>query len=186
MSATIDLLKSHIRTLGWVQYTGREHDANKMLGIMPVYVSFVRAHLEYFEKQYGYKIRRGCDAPGQKAKIFAPFRDVWLPMALRAIRAEDLNVPVSEVEETAFLYKKNQLLSTSKKPCIHAIVGWVDTRRSPGPEEDAEAPATEAGEEPAEWPFGQPSEDGMQVDNDPSLMSAAEAMLFLSESAESF
>ena len=102
-----------------------------MLLLMPVYVSFVRAHLEYFEKQHGYKIRRGCDAPGQKAKIFAPFRDLWLPMALRAIRAEDLNVPSSEVEETAFLYKKNQLLSTTKKPCIHAIVGWVDTRRSP-------------------------------------------------------
>ena len=76
-------------------------------------------------------------------------------------------MPSSEVEETAFLYKKNQLLST-KKPCIHAIVGWVDTRRSPGPGEDAEAPATEAGEEPAEWPFGQPSEDGMQVDSNPA------------------
>ena len=30
---TIDLLKAHVRSLGYVQYTGIQHDPNKMLHI---------------------------------------------------------------------------------------------------------------------------------------------------------
>ena len=124
---TIDLLKAHVRSLGYVQYTGIQHDPNKMLHIKGIYVSFVCAHLDYFCKNYGYTLRRA--EPGQKAKIFAPFRDEWLPVALREIRAEDTGKPVSQIEETTYKYKKNQLLST-KQGCIQGVTGWVDTRHS--------------------------------------------------------
>ena len=45
------------------------------------------------------------------------------------------------------------------KGCIQGVEGWVDTRHSTMPEEDAEEPAIEASEGPAEpaiaeWPFG--------------------------------
>ena len=115
---TIDLLKAHVRSLGYVQYTGIQHDPNKMLHIKGIYVSFVCAHLDYFCKNYGYTLRRA--EPGQKAKIFAPFRDEWLPVALREIRAEDTGKPVSQIEETTYKYKKNQLLST-KQGCIQGV-----------------------------------------------------------------
>ena len=50
-------------------------------------------------------------------------------MALREIRAEDTGKPVSQIEETTYKYKKNQLLST-KQGCIQGVTGWVDTRHS--------------------------------------------------------
>ena len=181
---TIDLLKAHVRSLGYVQHTGIQHDPNKMLHIKGIYVSFVCAHLDYFCKNYGYTLRRA--EPGQKAKIFAPFRDEWLPVALREIRAEDTGKPVSQIEETTYKYKKNQLLST-KQGCIQGVTGWVDTRHShaASPEGSLEEPALQ--EPTFEELIEDPLEDEMKVDNtsDPSLISTAQAMLLLSEFAES-
>jgi hypothetical protein len=49
---------------------------------MPVFISFVLANLEYFREAHGYTLRRNRTIPGQKAHIFAPFRDAWFPQAL--------------------------------------------------------------------------------------------------------
>ena len=84
--ATIILLKAHLRRAGRIRYTGRTHDANKLVHIMPLYTAFVCEHVDYFREMYGYKLRK--NTPGQKAHIFGPFRDKWLPQALRELRAD--------------------------------------------------------------------------------------------------
>ena len=132
---TIILLKAHLRRAGSLRYTGRARDANKLVHIMPLYTAFVLAHVEYMREMYGYELRRAT--PGQKARIFAPFRDSWLPQALRELRAEANKVAVDQIEPTAYLYKKNQRLrkgDAKDSPCIQGVVGW----------EWAEAPATPA------------------------------------------
>ena len=133
--ATILLLKAHLRRSGSLRYTGRVRDANKLVHILPLYTAFVLAHVEYMREMYGYELRRAT--PGQKARIFAPFRDSWLPQALRELRAEANKVAVDQIEPTAYLYKKNQRLrkgGAKDSPCIQGVVGW----------EWAEAPATPA------------------------------------------
>ena len=119
--ATIILLKADLRRAGRIRYTGRTHDANKLVHIMPLYTAFVCGHVDYFREMYGYELRR--DTPGQKAHIFGPFRDKWLPQALRELRAEENKVKVDDVEETTYLYKKNQRLRKNV-PCIQGVVGW--------------------------------------------------------------
>jgi adenosine/AMP kinase len=121
--ATIVLLKAHLQRRKLVRWTGRDRDANKLAHIKPLFVSFVCAHLDYMREAYGYKMRRGAKEPGQKAQIFAAFRDVWLPRALREMRAEVEDVAVEEVEETTYLHKRNQAL-TKREPCITGVVGW--------------------------------------------------------------
>ena len=66
--ATIILLKADLRRAGRIRYTGRTHDANKLVHIMPLYTAFVCGHVDYFREMYGYELRR--DTPGQKAHIF--------------------------------------------------------------------------------------------------------------------
>ena len=99
--ATIILLKADLRRAGRIRYTGRTHDANKLVHIMPLYTAFVCGHVDYFREMYGYELRK--NTPGQKAHIFGPFRDKWLPQALRELRAEENKVKVDDVEETTFL-----------------------------------------------------------------------------------
>ena len=110
--ATILLLKAFLRRAGSLRYTGRVRDANKLVHILPLYTAFVLAHVEYMREMYGYELRRAT--PGQKARIFAPFRDSWLPQALRELRAEANKVAVDQIEPTAYLYKKNQRLRKGK------------------------------------------------------------------------
>ena len=64
--ATIILLKADLRRAGRIRYTGRTHDANKLVHIMPLYIAFVCGHVDYFREMYGYELRR--DSPGQKAQ----------------------------------------------------------------------------------------------------------------------
>jgi hypothetical protein len=118
--ATIILLKADLRRAGRIRYTGRTHDANKLVHIMPLYTAFVCGHVDYFREMYGYELRR--DTPGQKAHIFGPFRDKWLPQALRELRAEENKVKVDDVEENQRLRKN--------VPCIQGVVGW---EWAPGP-----------------------------------------------------
>ena len=129
---TVILLKRHLRSLKGTPdelvYTGKTTDANKLARLMPVFISFVLANLEYFREAHGYALCRNRTIPGQKAHIFAPFRDAWFPHALREMRAEDLGVPLDDVEETQYLYKKNQTLSRHGQsmaiPCVSAVQGW--------------------------------------------------------------
>ena len=114
-------VKAHLRRAGRIRYTGRTHDANKLVHIMPLYTAFVCEHVDYFREMYGYEQRRAT--PGQKGRIFAPFRDTWLPRALRELRAELSGVPVDKVDATAYLLKRNQRLNKNA-PCMQAIVGW--------------------------------------------------------------
>ena len=87
-----------------------------------VFESFVLAHLEFLRDTFGYKLR--ATKPGQKARIFAPFRDVWLPRALRRLHAERRGVSIKSVPRTRYLYKCNQTLKKTHAPCMNAIVGW--------------------------------------------------------------
>ena len=125
-AATIRLLKAHLRATARLVYTGKTTDANTLLRIKPLFVSFVCAHLDYMRDAFGYKLRR--TTPGQKAAIFAPFRDVWLPRALREMRAEDEGKPADDVEETRYRHKRNQGLSRhgqpTGEPCVQAVLGW--------------------------------------------------------------
>ena len=120
--ATINLLKDHLRTAP-IRYTGHNRDANRLAHIQPLYVSFVLAHLPYLYDTYGYRMTPGKAVPGVKARVFAPFRDTWLPRALRELRAASSGVPVDQVDATAYLVKRNQQLN-SDAPCVQAIVGW--------------------------------------------------------------
>ena len=140
--ATIILLKAHLRcAMPALRYTGRVRDANKLAHVKPIFVSFVCTHLDYMREAYGYEMRRGAREPGQKAPIFAAFRDAWLPQALREIRAEMEALPVEEVEETTYLYKRNQNLARTHEPCITGIVGWETTTK----DEPKRAEATREG-----------------------------------------
>ena len=129
---TIILLKRHLRSLkntpDELVHTGKQTDANSLVRLMPVFISFVLANLGYFREAHGYTLRRNRTIPGQKAHIFALFRDAWFPQALREIRAEDLGAPLDDVEETQYLYKKNQTLSRHGQnmaiPCVSAVQGW--------------------------------------------------------------
>ena len=116
------LLKAHLRRCDSIQWTGRKRDANKLLRILTIYKAFVVTHAAFMREAYGYEVRRG--APGNKAGIFALFRDVWLPRALREMRAENEKVDVDAVEPTAYLVKRNQALRETKEPCIQTVVGW--------------------------------------------------------------
>ena len=98
-------------------------DANRLARIQPLYISFVLVHLAYLRDTYGYRMTPGKTVPGVKACIFAPFRDTWLPRALRELRAELSGVPVDKVDATAYLLKRNQRLNKNA-PCMQAIVGW--------------------------------------------------------------
>ena len=89
-------------------------------------MSFVLAHLGFFKETHGYTLHRDCKKPGQKAHIWPAFRDVWLPEALRSIRAEDAGVPIDAIPETTYRYKHNQVLGKSGEPCIQGVVGWED------------------------------------------------------------
>ena len=120
---TIMLLKAFLRRVGRIRYTGRSRDANRLARIQPLYISFVLAHLAYLRDTYGYRMTPGKTVPGVKACIFAPFRDTWLPRALRELRAELSGVPVDKVDATAYLLKRNQRLNKNA-PCMQAIVGW--------------------------------------------------------------
>jgi hypothetical protein len=119
---TIMLLKAFLRRVGRIRYTGRTNDANKLVHIMPLYTAFVCEYVDYFREMYGYKLRK--NAPGQKAHIFGPFRDKWLPQALRELRAEENKVKVEDVEETTYQCKKHQRLRKNV-PCIQGVVGWA-------------------------------------------------------------
>ena len=116
---TIILLKRHLRSVKGTPdelvYTGKTTDANSLARLMPVFISFVLANLEYFREAHGYALRRNRTIPGQKAHIFAPFRDAWFPHALREIRAEDLGVPLDDVEETQYLYEGFHLFSSARE-----------------------------------------------------------------------
>ena len=37
-------------------------------------------------------------------------------------------MPVDQVEETEYLYKRNQLLKTSE-PCVQGVVGWEPVKK---------------------------------------------------------
>ena len=123
---TINLLKDHLRRTAPIRYTGRLHDSNRLARIQPLYISFVLAHLPYLHDTYGYRMTPGKTVPGVKACIFGPFRDIWLPHALRELRAESLGVPVDKVDTTAYLVKRNQRLNNNA-PCMQAIIGWEFT-----------------------------------------------------------
>ena len=133
---TTDLLKSHLRAEAKIVFTGKTTDVNTLLRLKPLYDSFVLAHTSFFKEKHGYTLIH--PKPGQKAKIFAPFRDRWLPQALQELRAEDEHTPLDETEPTRYLYKKNQCLSRhgepTGEPCVAAILGW-QLRRDARPNE---------------------------------------------------
>ena len=120
---TIALLTSHLTAHPLVKYTGRKTGANEMAQIMPLFTSFVTHHLAHFKELYNYEISPQCTKPGSKTHFFGRFRDVWLPEALRQLRAEAEHVDVESIEPTVYLYKKNQNLN-SDEPCVQAIQGW--------------------------------------------------------------
>ena len=129
MSDPIALLKAHLRKEAKIHYTGRKTDANKLAHIKPLYVSFVLAHLDFFKDTYKYTLDHKRTEPGQKSKIFKPFRDVGLPVALRQLRAEADHVSVEQVEPTEYLYKRNQVLKNTNEPCILGVVGWEPVKK---------------------------------------------------------
>ena len=122
------LLKQHLRAANEIVYTGKTTDSNSLLHLKPLYVTFVLANLPYFREAYGYQLRRGRTEPGQKAHIWAHFRDDWLPQVLRELRAEDEGKPLDEIPETQYKYKRNQTISfkgqPTTMPCVQAVIGW--------------------------------------------------------------
>lgn len=118
-TSMVDLLKSHLRTSYRLIYLGTEaggvNHPDRALP-KPIWTSLATAHPDRIPHDQ----RIGT---GQNNRHYASFRDVWLPQALREIRAEDTGVAIEDIEPTEYAYKKGQVLSTGGlQP--RRIIGW--------------------------------------------------------------
>ena len=117
----IDLFKAHVRKYKLVKHTGRVKNANRLARVLPLYRTFVLAHLNWFEEKMGYlpgKKRR----PGPLATIYPFFRDEVLLQALREVVAEDMEVSVDKIPPMSFSYKKQ--CRQDGKAAPRSVVGW--------------------------------------------------------------
>ena len=82
----------------------------------PIFAAFAAEYPELFPHDENSK------GAGNSNKHYASFRDDRLPRALREIRAEALGVPVNDVEETEYMYKKELLKSGER--AVRRVKGW--------------------------------------------------------------
>lgn len=128
MIHTIHLLKSHIRERRRIKYTGRTANATRLAKIYPIYKSFVLAHLDFCKSEWKYTLPRSGN-PGYKGPFYARFRDIYLKIALRELRAEYEGLPVDQVPETQYdcrekRFKESATTNRGSQPAPRAIFCW--------------------------------------------------------------
>jgi len=106
--------KSHMR------YTGKTKNANRMARVLHIYQHFVRAHPIFWAVNFNYHLR--ARPPGQLAHIYSVFRDEVVLIGLRQLRAEQLDLPIEEVPEVRYHYKRVLRADGQRSP--RAVVGW--------------------------------------------------------------
>ena len=109
---------------GKIRYTGRQTNANKMLKILPVFVAFVKDTAEFWEENFGYRMKPGRN-PGQLATIYPIFRDDVLLQALNEIcemHAQKAGVSADSFIPAHYDFKNPPRKNGQATP--RAIVGW--------------------------------------------------------------